>query len=474
MSVLLINAPYDPGGSLVAQLQAQSASSFTSPNLALGYLAAALVEAGFEVRVSDPGFEATPTTELVATVTREGIRLVGISCVTATYPAAVALAGALRAANPDLVIIVGGHHVTYLDEETLATGAFDVVVRGEGEQTLLELACFFLRQSGELADIPGISFRAPDGATVRNPARPATLDLSALPRPARELFAPEPYAAALHQGISMVASRGCFYRCSYCAAGAFNRRARYRPVDDIIAEVAAIRALGFPMVRFVDDNLFARQSFVDQLLPRLAEQDVIWAANVVATARIDRALLQRCKDAGAIGFFIGVESGSDRILAEVRRPNRIATVLRVAEAVRSLDLTLEAALMVGHPGETEETLAETEGVVDQLRGWGASVYVSVSTPLPGTYLFDNAEALGVRILHRQWELYNGGMGVADTPHFTAAQLTSLRTRMQARASFGDSPLLNLIAGFDINALDQGGPLGELVGTIAGLIGKLPR
>jgi len=415
MSVLLVNV--GPPASYPA------VEALAAPNLGLGYLAAVLLEAGFDTHTADLFFDPISDDEILTAIPALETRLVGLSTITASYANTVALAQRIRTAFPDLPIVVGGTHVTFMDEEALVTGCFDVVARFEGELIMRDLARYYLEGHGELANIDGISFRDATGRVCRTPRRAAIEDLDGLPFPARHLAPLDHYAKVGIKNVGLLSSRGCAYRCTFCNNEAFTPHRRIRSIDSCVQEIDAIAPLGFDLYHFWDEDLFARTERARELMGHMAERGLNWTAVVAATDKVDRALIQEFKDSGGTSLFLGVESASDEILAAIRRPNRLKTILRVVEDIISVGgVTLEVGIIIGHPQDTPASVDKTIALASTMSKAGVAVHITINTPFPGTHQLDHAEELGLRIVEPDWDKYDLANAVMDTPHLTAFEI----------------------------------------------------
>src|SRR5512135_1769714 len=212
------------------------------------------------------------------------------------------------------MVVMGGPHPGYVDEEILSTKRVDFIVRGEGEVTFSELVVA-LEKNGRTDSIQGISFFS-EGKPVRTPARPFIEDLDSLPLPARHLIPIEDYQRTKFGGrpiAPLITSRGCPYQCAFCSSSHFwGTKVRMRSVASLLSEIQEIHhRYHFNAMAFVDDtfNLFPKR--VIEICHGIVEKklDLWWWC----LSRID--LLLRNEDmihemvwAGAKSVFIGVES----------------------------------------------------------------------------------------------------------------------------------------------------------------------
>jgi radical SAM superfamily enzyme YgiQ (UPF0313 family) len=184
------------------------------PPLGLAYMAAVLDQNGFEVKIIDAPVLQFSHEKLQAEIAAFQPDIVGISSMTPTIESAFKAARLAKEACPDAKIIMGGPHATFSGKEILATEkSVDLIVHGEGEETLLELAKQPSLQ--KLADVKGIMFRK-GNEIIRTAPRPFIQNLDALPRPAYKFVPIEKYWIAGQKLLSVITSRGCPYQCTFC------------------------------------------------------------------------------------------------------------------------------------------------------------------------------------------------------------------------------------------------------------------
>lgn len=332
-------------------------------------------------------------------------RAVGISVTFSyLYPQGRALAALAREALPASVpVLIGGPHVTYQDRECLEeTPAIDIVVRGEGEWTALE-TLQALAAGADLAGVPGLTWRAPDGSIQRNRMRKLG-DVGALPPVDFSLL---PATFAHRMDVSVLTSRGCAFRCRFCHEFRYwGGKVREFPVSRILGEMARLGRYGNHLQGIDDSMLDMSTPFFHELVGALGRSDRLLPDFGLLT-RLDTVTVdgaRAMKAAGLRWVSMGAESGSQVVLNAM---NKGLAVGRIAESLRIVrDAGLEAAtfFIVGHPGDTP---AESEVTLDFMDGlWRAGlvswVDISTFTPYPGTPYFTSAEKHGVRILDRDW------------------------------------------------------------------------
>lgn len=393
-----------------------------SPPLGLAYLAAVAEQQGGLVHIHDGDVEDT----FLPAVVREFVPdVVGITANTPQITAAWRDAAVIRSIS-NAPIFLGGPHPTTLPEESAAKPSVDVVVRGEGEVTWLELLSLLESRPSVLDQsiatpwanaqnpIAGISYRQEDGSIVTTPDRapiPAK-DLDRMARPAWHLFQLDHYTnlqPTIDQvdgpSLPILTSRGCPYRCSYCSQIG-PRQWRARSVDSVVAEWRwLVHELGAAEIGVLDDSFNIDRRRVLSLCQRLADEGlnhVPWIMiNGIRANIADTEVLGAMKRAGCIRTAFGVESGNQAILDSVVDKHLTLDQVRAAfRAARTVGLETIGFFIIGLPGETEATMDDTIRFACELDPVVANF--SIATPFPGTRMYETVKAQG-RMLADTWD-----------------------------------------------------------------------
>jgi hopanoid biosynthesis associated radical SAM protein HpnJ len=313
---------------------------------------------------------------------------------TPSFASDVKVAESLKAANPKLILgFVGAHVAVSPESSLLSSGAIDFVARNEFDYTIREIA-----EGRPLEAVDGVSFKV-DGRVVHNRDRALIEDLDKLPFVIdvykRDLVIEDYFIGyLLHPYVSLYTGRGCRSRCTFCLwpqtiAG---HRYRTRSPGNVAEEIG--RAKGyFPQVLefFFDDDTFTdnrrRTEEIALLLGRLG---VTWSCNAKANVPYDT--LKIMKDNGVRLLLVGYESGSQKILNSIRKGVLVKTARRFTENCHKLGITIHGTFIVGLPGETRKTIAETIRFAKEINPH--TIQVSLAAPYPGTELYRQAVANG--------------------------------------------------------------------------------
>ena len=358
--------------------------------LGLGYLAAVLKQKGFEISIIDACFDSTSIEEIIDKIKIYQPDLVGIGSLTHLLKSSIELAKKIKEYNNNIKIAFGGPHATYDYENLLRLKYIDYIVIGEGEQTFLEL-CEKLRDNEPIEDVKGIAFMGSGGTLKKAPYRPLIEDLDKLPFPARELLDFNKYIKSyglLEKSVDVMSSRGCTNRCVFCSSSHLFGKWRTRSPENIIAEIKEL-VTKYPEIKsinFMDDDFTADKVRVLRLC-NLIISEGLSRYDWVCLARVDQLdeeMVFNMKAAGCKRVHLGIESGSPEILKNINK--RIS----LDEARSAVDLLTKSGIepysffMVGHPGETDETIALTKRFAKELKSANTGFFVTQI--FPGTRL----------------------------------------------------------------------------------------
>lgn len=371
MKILLVNPP------LLARFR-----SYPVPPLGIAHLAASIA-GRHRVRIID--LNATPMSprRLVREVVGFAPDLVGMSAATPTYPYLVRLAEEIKRAI-DAPIVFGGNHVTALPSEVMGRPEIDFAVRGEADASFPAFVDAFEPGRADYAT-PGLSYRTRDGAVVENPCDPLVEDLDSLPYPAFDLLPMRRYRGRLRYFFSTLLTRGCPFRCTYCAAHlTHGRRVRRRGLDHVMGELALLeRRWGVTFLAIFDDTFTADRDRVMAFCERKLSESLrfeFWCNTRVNL--VDAEMLALMRRAGCAVVSYGLESGSDETLRAVGKGTRVEEAAEAVALTRAAGIIPEGSVMVNFPGETEEAMRRSVDLAFELRL--PFFEVASAIPYPGT------------------------------------------------------------------------------------------
>jgi anaerobic magnesium-protoporphyrin IX monomethyl ester cyclase len=397
-----------PPGGYFAERWSQGSSM---PPLGLLYLGAVLEKNGIDVGIVPADILGLGWREIAEKIRAEKPDIIGVTATTENRFQSFRLIRIARRARPGALIIIGGPHASMAAEDTLAhIPELDLVVRGEGEETLLEICRAFAAAGGNrerlesaLPAIDGIT-RRDGGRIVSNPARTPIADLDSLPFPAFHLVPFEKYnfkievpGRGLLQAVHVMTSRGCPFDCNFCATPInWGRHVRMRSPENVIEEIEThVRERGARVVFFYDDTFNASPKRVERICDLLIAKklDVFWRAEV----RLDllsRPLLEKMKAAGLFHVSFGLEAASERVRRDIiHKQVELDDFHNVVRWCLELGIIPNAFFIFSHPTETWEEARESAGIIERYRGRVEST-IAVLHVYPGTPLEQTAKDMG--------------------------------------------------------------------------------
>jgi anaerobic magnesium-protoporphyrin IX monomethyl ester cyclase len=359
--------------------------------LGLGYLGAILEKNHYEVDVIDCQVLKLSYEDFRSEIGKHKPDIVGLTSTTLTYNPALELAKIAKEVLPECLILIGGPHVTFWDDKALEEcPALDVIIRREGEYTLLELVQKV--EAGESFDhVLGITYRK-DEKIVRNPDRPYIEDLDSLPFPARHLW-PMEHLRKYEDILYLAASRGCVFWCEFCATVRMHgRKFRMRSPKNIVDELEFLhKTYGVTSFTFCDDAFTVEPAITEELCRLIIERKLKIKWN--CGTRVDmltKELLTTMRDAGCVSVWSGVESGSQKVLDAMHKGITTEQTMRVFGWIRELGLKPAPNVILGFPGETKESAWKTIKFVEEISPDEVGFY-NIATPFPGTPLYDSVK-----------------------------------------------------------------------------------
>jgi anaerobic magnesium-protoporphyrin IX monomethyl ester cyclase len=391
------------------------------PPLALMYVASVLEQDGHDVQIRDLTIDKSP-------IDYSSVDIVGVTCTTPQYNAALQIAK--EAHEHGKIVLMGGVHVTFTAEETLKTGYVDYVIRGEGEDTVREL-CRALQEHGRRFDpmkIHGISWYDPETKSVmHSPERHAIMDINRIPYPARHLVDMKGYPSRLNnqRATTLLGSRGCPYKCVYCVVPNMNSAIyRQRSPESIVDEVEHIvDNYGVSGILFVDDNftinIHNTMRFCEELMRR--KIDILWWCQSRADTLLKHEeMVDKMAQSGCYMVFLGLESPNERVLKSYNKKLKGDEGEQVVKLLSKYGIKTMGSFMMGEIHETEEEVENTINYATHIDPTYAQF--SILTPFPGTKLF---AMIKDRILHFNWELFDGAHSVLRLDYLTKDQIEGL-------------------------------------------------
>ena len=343
------------------------------PPLGLAYVAAVLKKEGHSVEVLD--MAAEPEKDLNSKL--EGMDAVGVTCTSQTFQSALTVARKVKSYSPSIPVVFGGAHPSAMPTEVLNHPEVDVVVKGEGEQALLEV----------LTDLHG-----------KRIVEAEPLNIDAIPLPARELLPMKKYAGA----GALLTSRGCPFSCCFCFHGVSGHVWRGRKPENVVAEIEElVNHYGIRDIQVVDDNFSLNVNRAKTIMNLLIDKNLgvsLCFYNGLRADRVDSELLQLMKMAGTKLISFGLESRDETVLRNIDKRVSLKQVETAICLTHSIGIKVRVSLMIGNPGDTFRSVMETVEWVKNNADLDAAEF-SLCTAYPSTPLYEWVKKNGTMLVN---------------------------------------------------------------------------
>ncbi|MFH1786557.1 MAG: radical SAM protein [archaeon] len=370
---------------LVCVRPKEEARGTSMPPLGIAYLGTILAAKGYTTKLLDQCFNDSQ--ELFEKLKKFNPDVIGVSCMSPFYPEAVKILDFAKKIGA--VTIIGGPHITVKPEDILVDKSADFAVIGEGEETILDL----LENLDNPEKVKGIAFRNGDKLHIAPPREPIA-DIDGILHPDFDLLDDLNQYLKSNE-LPLLSSRGCAFRCSFCQPATskiWGKTVRFRSPSDVADEIQSLmEKYNIKHFTFVDDNLTLRKDTLEEFCNKIEQFEITFSVN----SRVDtlnEEKIKLLKKAGCIGISFGVESGSQKILDTLRKGITIEQIKNTFALCKKYKMPTKAYIMLGSPGESHDTLRRTEELLKEIKP--NSVSFSITTPVFGSYLYDEAKSEG--------------------------------------------------------------------------------
>ena len=393
--------------------------------IGLAYLAAVLKAKHHEVKVIDCPAMEIDHEKLKAKISSFEPDVVGITSMTPTIKSTLMSAYAAKEACPAAVTALGGPHATFMDRQILEQeAAVDVVVRGEGEQTLLEMAKN-IAHSKSLHKVEGITIRHGD-QIIQTPNRAFIQNLDDLPYPAYDYFQLDKYRLYGKLFLPIITSRGCPFQCSFCTTSRIlGKEYRARSPKNIVDELEFLKnKYGADAFTFYDDTLTLDKNRMFKICEGIKTRKINlpWDCQT-RVDQVSKEVLAEMRETKCQQVFFGVESGCQEILDAVKKRTTVKQNAKAIKLAKDAGLFVAISVMVGYPGENKDMLKQTIGFIHETEP--DDVYLCIATPYPGTELRRLVKEMGLK-MSTDWGQYDTVTPVFENPLLSAEDLLKLR------------------------------------------------
>jgi len=393
-----------PPGGYFAERWTQGSSM---PPLGLLYIGAVLEKEGHEIRIVPADLLKLGWSQVAGEIRDFEPDLIGVTSTTENRFQSFKLIELAKKARPEALTIMGGPHASMAAEDCLEhIPELDIVCRGEGEQTMLEL-CRELegkKDMSTLGSVAGIAYKA-GGKVYSNSRRESIKDLDSIPRPAYHLVPFEKYnfrfevpGRGLLPAVNMMSSRGCPFDCNFCATPInWGRAVRMRSPQNIVEEIEfLIDTYGVKVIFFFDDTFNTSPKRVHDICNLIIERKLnIFFKCDIRMDIVDKALIEKMKKAGLFHLSFGLETGSERVRNEiVNKKVDIEDFHNLVKWCQELDIIPNAFFIFSHPTETWEEAKETIAIIEKYKD-SIESSIAILHIYPGTPLERTAKDMGI-------------------------------------------------------------------------------
>ncbi len=333
--------------------------------------------------------------------------------------------------SPKHLIFCGPHHLMYRKEFLENQDIIDIVMIGEYEYTLLEIA-LAVENNADFKNIKGILYKK-DGKVIKTSPRPLKENIDDIPWPARHFLPMEKYIDNFCDiplpSLQMWASRGCPYQCIFCFWPQVmygSNKYRVRDPKDVVSEIEyCINKYNMKSVYFDDDTFNIGKERIMKLAQELIDRKITIPWAIMARADLmDRELLEKLKESGLYAVKYGVESGVQKIVDNCKKNLDLKKVKEVCKITKELGIKMHLTFTFGLPGETWETAKKTIDFAIEMDP--DTIQFSIVTPFPGSKFFEEMEKKGA-IVSYDWKNYDGSnKAVIKTEHLSPEELEEIR------------------------------------------------
>lgn len=308
----------------------------------------------------------------------------GFSVLTAAFKSAIILSKRLKEIYPDSIIVFGGIHPTAMPAEVLAYEHIDLVLRAEGEKSLIELyKC--LKNGKDFSHLDNISFRK-NGAIVHNPRAPILDNLDVYPDFPYHLFNPRQYDLGF-----ILSSRGCPHECIFCSNRiTTGKKYRFKSAQAIVDSLEMLnKKYNRDYVLFVDDNLIVNKERIYSIIDKIKQKSLDKKMTFNFQARSDNVnpkLLRDLFNAGFKSIFFGIETSSDKIMNIIKKNETVAQCIEAVKMAKQVGFHVSATFIYALPEETHQDRINCIKLSQQLEI--DMIRYNNATPYPGTELYD--------------------------------------------------------------------------------------
>ncbi len=373
------------------------------PPIGTLYAAAVMRQGGHEISLLDTMFAYGPEEVIlplqkhhpdVFVIYDDGFNYLTKMCLTNMREAAFEMMKFAK--QKGCTVIVSSSDATDHFEQYLQEGA-DFVILGEAEQTLAELVKSVEDKQSDFLSIPGLAYQQ-KGAVIKTVRRNVMKELDELPFPAWDIIDMEPYRKTWikHKGyfsLNMATTRGCPFKCNWCAKPIYGNRYNSRSPQNVVAELKMLKEkYAFDHIWFCDDIFGLKPGWVHEFARLVEKEQLDFKFKIQARADLllEEDYIRGLAKAGCENIWMGAESGSQKILDAMDKGTKVEQIFEATHMLRKNNIHPSFFIQFGYPGETKEDIVKTIDMINTLLPY--EIGISVSYPLPGTVFYEKVKA----------------------------------------------------------------------------------
>ena len=401
------------------------------PPLNLAYIAALAEKLGHTVKIIDAEAENISLEKVTKEIETFKPDIIGMTATTPFFHIVVEHAKAFKQRFSNIPIVIGGAHITILQEKDFSA-CFDYAFIGEAEESWVKFLNHY-EQGQDISDIKGIVYRK-DGKVISTGVSDSVKDINSIPYPARHLLSREKYNIGTLRGrknfTTIMTTRGCPFQCIFCSTKVFGNQVRRRSVDSVIDEIkSVISNFDIRHFTFLDDTLTLDRNYILEICQAIKRENLKITFDGSTRANlIDEELVEIMANSGLIRISFGLETVDPEIRKIIKKEVPLASYEKANRITNKYGIETLNSVMLGLPGETVETVNKTLSFLRQAREIQQANF-SIATPYPGTELYEMAKRgdHGLKLLTEDYSKYRRyGSAVMEVNELSAGKLLELQ------------------------------------------------
>jgi len=417
-----------PNLNLATNLMPEKATRYSkpdSPHYGIAQLGAVLLQNNAQVKVFDMRLGHT-FEDLRKEIDSFKPDLVGFTLIATRIKMCYAMIDKVKELYPHIHTVAGGTHVASFKEKVFRDcKGLDFAVKREGEQTFVELLDMLVKKEKNYSAIKGMMFRDEKRELVETPDMPMIEDLDAMPYPAYDLFDLKNYYAWQRGVVPVVTSRGCPFRCVFCSINlTMGYKFRMRSAKSVVDELEYWTTRGMTRFDLNDDEFSFDRKRVEDICDMIVERGLkieLRLFNGIRVSDVYPEMLAKMKKAGFSAITYALESGSPKVLKNIKKAVTVEQALKAVEMTKEAGIETTCNFIIGHPGETYEDALMTLDVIKKVKA--DRLNMNNVVVYPGTELYDWVSKNARFTLDVEEYLNMSWPGKSDFPFFETDDFT---------------------------------------------------